>query len=793
MTLKVKKVALDRWWDIWVAVLILSMATMVGMRLYVTEWTPNLYVLVFVSLFAGLSGAALGYSSFSPLLSAAFSSIYGLFITAWLFGTTVETELSWRERIFNLIGWRLRLTIEQFSRGENLTDPILFLTIMALLLWIIASLTAFILIRRGMVWPAILPLGITLLVVSHYDQNIGRNARFLMSFLFFALLLIGRMTFLRYRQRWQEDGFKISQRIMASLSKTILILSFVLLVVASIIPLDPLRVSKNSELWKSITDRWLYYTEQVSEIFTFDSTSGIPRTDFFSNSMGLGSGSPDSEDVVFTVKKSGELPPDFRLYWRARSYDYYENGNWSTNPDVQINTLFPDNFNISYPEWVGEETATFTFSNNFPRMINLYTTGVPVGTDRPVEAVVQSLPRSEEDLVALMPEPDLSAGETYQIEAVVDVPSMSELRDSSSDYPAWLDRYLQLPDDFSPRIQAMAERISERKVSAYSKTFDITRYLRINMNYSRTIPPVPLGADPIEWFLFEEKTGFCNYYATAQVLMLRSLGIPARIAVGYTQGEYDPETETYIVRRLNSHAWPEVYFVDYGWVIFEPTTPEQVVVLPSGPEEDENAGMIGEIPQMNDPMQTPESNVADPPLPENSEAQTQETSGDSGSIFQIQRNYLVLGIITLFMIPLAIIAMILIYPALFQVKITPLPVLIGRAFEKGGKPVPPWIRRWSRNAQLTDAEKAYRQLGRSIRLLGQPLNQAQTPAERAQILAHLLPDARDFIRDIVYEYTLDQYSPHKTDVERAKSAARYIRKFARSMWLQNLNPLKARD
>ncbi len=790
MTLKVEKVALNRWWDIWVAVLGISMATIVGMRLYITEWTPDLYVLVFVAFFAALSGIALGYSSFSPLLSAVFSTVYGIFITGWLFGTTVEIEMSWRDRIFYYLGWRLRTTIEQFSRGENLADSILFLTIMALLLWIIASITAFILIRRGSIWPVILPLGMTLLVISHYDQNLGRNNRFLITFLFFSLLLVGRMTFLHYRHRWRKDGLNISQRIIATMTKSILILSFFLLVVGSIVPIEPLRGTKNSELWKSITDRWLYYTDQVSEIFTFDSASGIPRSDFFSNSMGLGSGTPESEDIVFTVQVTGEIPADFRFYWKARSYDYYEGGNWSTNQDVQISTLFPDNFKINYPDWGDGQTATFTFSNNFPKMNNVYTTGVPTWIDRPVEAVLHPLSGSEEDLVALLPEPDLSAGENYQIEAVVDVPSMDELRKSSTNYPSWLDRYLQLPDDFSPRISEMAARVAERKVSAYSKAYNITRYLRINMDYSRTIPPVPLGADPIEWFLFEEKTGFCNYYATAQVLMLRSLGIPARMVVGYAQGEYDPQTETYTVRRRDSHAWPEVYFVGHGWVSFEPTTPETALILPSGSEtqEVESLRQAGDFPQMNDLMPPPEN-----ALVEGANVEDTATAEEIQIGFEFQREFIIWGTLALILILLIFTAVVLIRPASFKLDIDPLPVYLERTLKKHDISVPTWIQRWSRNLQMSNAEKAYRQLGRALKMLGQPLNRAQTPAERAQALLSLLPGAMEPIRAIIDEYTLDKFSKHTINEARAKTAGQQVRKLTLRAWLRKLNPIKARE
>ena len=87
----------------------------------------------------------------------------------------------------------------------------------------------------------------------------------------------------------------------------------------------------------------------------------------------------------------------------------------------------------------------------------------------------------------------------------------------------------------------------------------VTRYLRASIRYRETVPPVPPGQEPVDWFLFDLREGFCTYYATAEVVLLRSLGIPARLTIGYVTGER-LGAGTYQVRRRDSHAWPEVYF-----------------------------------------------------------------------------------------------------------------------------------------------------------------------------------------------------------------------------------------
>lgn len=81
------------------------------------------------------------------------------------------------------------------------------------------------------------------------------------------------------------------------------------------------------------------------------------------------------------------------------------------------------------------------------------------------------------------------------------------------------------------------------------------------------------SADPVEAFLFERRTGHCEYFATAMVLMLRSRGIPARLATGFLGADYNPMENYYVVRQANAHAWVEAYLPSSGWTVFDPTPP----------------------------------------------------------------------------------------------------------------------------------------------------------------------------------------------------------------------------
>src|SRR4030095_3355054 len=179
--------------------------------------------------------------------------------------------------------------------------------------------------------------------------------------------------------------------------------------------------------------------------------------------------------------------------------------------------------------------------------------------------------------------PTLQPGETYQVDSVLSNPTVEGMRAAGTEYPQWItEKYLQLPENFSPRIQALAQEITAQAETPYDKATAITNYLRDNIEYTAIIPEPPRFDDPLEWILFDYKKAYCVYYATSEVLMLRSLGIPTRMVAGFSQGTGSAgENEdgrvdsflisTYTVRKKNAHAWPEVYFPGIGWVEFEPT------------------------------------------------------------------------------------------------------------------------------------------------------------------------------------------------------------------------------
>ena len=131
--------------------------------------------------------------------------------------------------------------------------------------------------------------------------------------------------------------------------------------------------------------------------------------------------------------------------------------------------------------------------------------------------------------------------------------------------------YLQLPP-VDPRVRQLALDITRPHSSAYDKARAIEAHLHTNYGYTLDMPPA-MPDDPIAYFLFETRQGHCEFFASAMAVMLRSLGIPARLVNGFLQGSFNDVSGQYTVRASDAHTWVEVYFPTHGWVAFDPTPP----------------------------------------------------------------------------------------------------------------------------------------------------------------------------------------------------------------------------
>jgi transglutaminase-like putative cysteine protease len=131
-------------------------------------------------------------------------------------------------------------------------------------------------------------------------------------------------------------------------------------------------------------------------------------------------------------------------------------------------------------------------------------------------------------------------------------------------------RYLQLPS-VPARVRDLAAALAADQRSTYDTIRAMERWMGEHTTYTLDIPRLPRRADAVDQYLFVDQQGFCEQIASSLAVMLRSLGVPTRVATGYVAGEFDELSGQFTVRDSDAHAWVEVFFPGVGWQAFDPT------------------------------------------------------------------------------------------------------------------------------------------------------------------------------------------------------------------------------
>lgn len=154
------------------------------------------------------------------------------------------------------------------------------------------------------------------------------------------------------------------------------------------------------------------------------------------------------------------------------------------------------------------------------------------------------------------------------------------------------EKYLMLPDNLPSRIYWLAEEITKDYSTDYEKIKVLEKYLVENHTYSLTVPDIPEDRDFVDYFLFDERVGYCTYYASSLAVMGRLLGIPTRYVEGFLLPEEKGDSGFYEVKAERAHAWVEAYIEDIGWINLEPTAPYYVEEVLEEAEEDVSEGEV---------------------------------------------------------------------------------------------------------------------------------------------------------------------------------------------------------
>lgn len=268
---------------------------------------------------------------------------------------------------------------------------------------------------------------------------------------------------------------------------------------------------------------------------------------------------PDVE--MFTVESPLED------YWRIAALDVFDGRIWRSRASVE-----DAEGHLDTTESVSFEVVTQSFEIN-----NLSGIWLPA-VYKPLQVLSSSseLEYEPQSGVLIVDEETVSAsGLSYTLVSAVPERDIAAIADAAGSIPDEIaERYLALPDDFSERVRDKAQEIvaSARATTPYEIALALQNYFR-----DPTLFTYDLDANNghsmsrIEEFLFDTRSGYSEQFASSYATMARSVGLPARVAVGFTPGEFDPSIDAYRVSGGDAHAWPEVWMDGVGWLRFEPT------------------------------------------------------------------------------------------------------------------------------------------------------------------------------------------------------------------------------
>lgn len=258
-------------------------------------------------------------------------------------------------------------------------------------------------------------------------------------------------------------------------------------------------------------------------------------------------------------------------YWRMFTLDRYDGELWtSTDPGgsedgVTLSTpaTLPRSGDRTPP---GAETLTQTFRilSDFESALALPMAQTAEKIAGPVEDITWDPTRSQ----AFIDGP-LEAGMEYTVRSRIVVPTPRELDRVDHLAPRTYGQWTQLPPELDPRIGEIAERWTADATSSYRKVLAIQEHFHDGEFVYRIDVEAAVDVDSLLEFLTESRAGFCQHYTAAMTVMVRELGLPARVAIGFRSGT-EQEDGSHLVRTGDAHSWVEVLFPGYGWLQFEP-------------------------------------------------------------------------------------------------------------------------------------------------------------------------------------------------------------------------------
>ncbi len=447
------------------------------------------------------------------------------------------------------------------ANGQSVTDPVALMIVWGVCLSLLSAWAAFVVGRESQPLKALLPLVVVMSANAFYARAFPSALLIMMSVLLALQVTLSQRA---REQRWRAAMLDYSDEIRFDLALHVAPIWIGVVCLALVMPsLSIYDALRNVRAWFVAPigttlpiPAWLGSPQSESPPSPFEAVrvGGLPRKHL------IGSGPELSKQIVMIVKSDDdEADHAPRYYWRALTYDRYTGAGWLADEGQTVAIRAGDPIQNALPSQ-RRVTQDVQFVGEFGGLLHA------AGQVSAVDHDVRVARRADDDVFGALV--DVS---TYRAQSLVPNVTESALRAADNVYPdAIANRYLALPDDVPPRVRALARDLTATAPTPYDRARAIGNYLRA-FSYTLDLPAPPSNRDVVDYFLFDLRKGYCDYYATAMVVLARAAGLPARLVVGYASGTYDAANARFVVSAADAHSWAEVYFADVGWIEFEPT------------------------------------------------------------------------------------------------------------------------------------------------------------------------------------------------------------------------------
>ncbi len=710
--------------------LVATLVTVAVWAIVAADWTEGLTVLWIISLGGVGAGLALAKSSFRPWIAHCFSAVYCLGWGAYWLSRQIETADTFRERLLE-IDRRLGVWLWQVTHNEVSRDSLVFILLLALLVWWIGYFAVWYSQRFNRVWRVVLPSGL-LLFANVYYAGTALNLYFGL-YLLAALLVVTRSYTTNQEQHWRQNlvGYTTDFRF------DLLQAGFTLAIVAILLGWGiPAAASSEqaAQIWERVEGPWRTVEDTWNRLFSSLRSRRPIYADPFGRFLTLQGARFVTETPILDIRSSEAS------YWRATAFNHYTGSGWIAT-DVRAITM--DNQERIYRDDVElRHPVTQTVTILRPSISLVFAAPQPQRASIPVRVEGWSPSDYILDPAMVWAKRTFAQGSSYIVISSVSHADVASLRNAGQDYPAWVrEHYLELPATLPQRVRDLAQEIAAPFDIPYDKADALERWMRENITYDDQIKGPPQERDVVDYLLFDSRRGYCDYYASAMTVMARAVGIPARTVAGYAQGKFD--NGIYHIQDKDSHSWVEIYFPKYGWVEFEPTASQAAIERPTPaptPTPARPADGTPVTPSGTRPAR-PDRDMEDPdPL---------GLGGGGGYRPTKISPWLVGGVFAIGIVFLAV-ALALAWAGFDSWSLNPVEVILLLAS----------ISKTQDHSTLhnpSTAQRAYSRLMRLADWLKVTLSAHHTPHERGRLFIATVPEGNQPITTIVDNYVREQY------------------------------------